>query len=398
LSRGKFPPHRKEAHGTQFVRDKQRTLSQSPPTPVPGRLYPVPEPMNSGNGDMYFDDVIDLELDDELFDSSPVPVTRNRTRAPSPPAASREGEDTKSKQPAAAWGSTDNFATSIQSISTTTSAATAATATTAAAAAGGAIRVSGVDSDLGGAGELRRSTPTDEALAAKARIVGERKSAAALGDGGGSGEVTGSMMGASADDDDDEDESSADDDKSSADDVDLEVFDDIAEVKVNKRASKPKPPARSPASTDAFGEDDIVFEMVEDDAAATAAAPKNKPATGDPAIDAIDAIAASAAEATATQLSLNKLTERFVDKFELEIDSESVLETGSSATTAGGAGDDEFEEEFGYAFEGGKREGRMHKHEFKAKPMPQNLVTNVKSMPMGALVRGARGREGSGDK
>ena len=51
----------------------------------------------------------------------------------------------------------------------------------------------------------------------------------------------------------------------------------------------------------------------------------------------------------------------------------------------GGGDDDEFEEEFGYAFEGKKRDGKTHKHEFKAKPMPQNLVTNVKSMPMMAL-------------
>jgi hypothetical protein len=71
----------------------------------------------------------------------------------------------------------------------------------------------------------------------------------------------------------------------------------------------------------------------------------------------------------ASQKSVDKLTEKFVDKFDLEIESggESVLETGSSATAAGGGGggDDEFEEEFGYAFEGKKREGKTHQHEFK---------------------------------
>ena len=61
--------------------------------------------------------------------------------------------------------------------------------------------------------------------------------------------------------------------------------------------------------------------------------------------------------------------------------------TSALASSSSFRGEDEQEEEdeFGYAFEGKKREGVTHKHEFRAKPMPVELVTNVKSMPMGAL-------------
>ena len=47
---------------------------------------------------------------------------------------------------------------------------------------------------------------------------------------------------------------------------------------------------------------------------------------------------------------------------------------------AEGAGDDD--DEFSYAFEGEARSGATHRVEFRARPMPTALVTNVKSMPM----------------
>ena len=104
-------------------------------------------------------DVIDLELDDELFNDSPVvsPAT--------------------DKKQSAASGTTGGSRVD-------------------------AVRVSGINIDVvgGGSGEgSRGSTPTEAALAARAKVEEARKAAAALGNGGGSGEVTGHML-----DDDDE--------------------------------------------------------------------------------------------------------------------------------------------------------------------------------------------------
>ena len=267
-------------------------------------------------------EVIDLELDDELFDDAPEdsPAVVERS-------APRTGHGV---------GNHDDVLR---------------------------VSVSGISLDMGDGS--RGSTPTEAALAARAKAVEARRAAATIGDGGGSGEVTGSMLGAADDDDSSEDE--------------LEVFDATPDAK--SPASNAKTSDLT-AQKDVFGEDDIELEV--GDAAVAAGHPAKKLSSGDDAIDTIDAISAAHAAAAASQKSVEQLAEKFVDKFDLEIDGEGTsLETGSSATA--GAVDDEFEDEFGYAFEGKARDGRTHKHEFKAKPMPQNLVTNVKSMAMDAL-------------
>ena len=107
-------------------------------------------------------------------------------------------------------------------------------------------------------------------------------------------------------------------------------------------ATSSKPPPKtstsggSAAAKDAFGEEDVAFEMVIDDDDDDAEKKKKKPsasASADAAIDAIDAIAATSAAAAASQKSVDKLTEKFGDKVDLEIDESggnSVLMTGSS--------------------------------------------------------------------
>ena len=79
---------------------------------------------------------------------------------------------------------------------------------------------------------------------------------------------------------------------------------------------------------------------------------------------------------------MHRLTEKYVDKFDLDIDGEeeTAFVAGSSATVDDDG--DAREDEFGYAFEGKDREGKTHVREFKAEPMPSALVTDVRRMPM----------------
>ena len=162
-------------------------------------------------------------------------------------------------------------------------------------------------------------------------------------------EVTGSMM---------KGDVSSDDDTSSEEEI--EVFD------VPPRNPPRPPPANEPV-LDPFADDDVASTVAD-------------LSSGDAAIDAIDAISAAAAEAS--RAGVHRLTEKYVDKFDLDIDGEeeTAFVAGSSATVDDDG--DAREDEFGYAFEGKDREGKTHAREFKAEPMPSALVTDVRRMPM----------------
>ena len=154
-------------------------------------------------------------------------------------------------------------------------------------------------------------------------------------------------------------------------------------------------PTNIPA-LDAFGDElEVQVEDEEDDDAGNDAGmsssknnespkrnEKSKLSSGDAAIDAIDLLDAQySSETTASQRGVDKLQEKYVDTFELEND-EQVLEQAQKSARSN---DDDDDDEFGYAFEGDKREGAVHvtaKPEFKMKPMPKNLVTDVRMMPM----------------
>jgi len=152
---------------------------------------------------------------------------------------------------------------------------------------------------------------------------------------------------------------------------------------------------------DALGDDDV--DIAFDDEEPSHAPPAS---SGDAAIDAIDAISAAASAAEASRVGVEKLADRYVDKFDLEIEDEAEAAAAATFASAKGGGEDEedeFADEFGYAFEGKAREGKTHRKEFVAKPMPKTLVTDVKSMPMEAFAEGdeeeegGEGEEGAGE-
>ena len=103
----------------------------------------------------------------------------------------------------------------------------------------------------------------------------------------------------------------------------------------------------------------------------------------DSAIDAIDAInrreKASRAKALA---SLDKLTDKYRDKYELELSEEpEMMERVAGMTTA--VDDDDDDDEFAYAFEGGERdETNVPVEKFVREGDRGELVTSVGSMPM----------------
>ena len=131
------------------------------------------------------------------------------------------------------------------------------------------------------------------------------------------------------------------------------------------------------ADTAAINEDVIDVDVAFDD-------PTPQISSEDSAIDAIDAInRREKASRAKTQASLDKLTDKYRDKYELELSEEDreMMERVAGMTTA--VDDDDDDDEFAYAFEGGERdETNVPVEKFVAKEMPRELVTNVRSMPM----------------
>ena len=131
------------------------------------------------------------------------------------------------------------------------------------------------------------------------------------------------------------------------------------------------------ADTAAINEDVIDVDFAFDD-------PTPQISSEDSAIDAIDAInRREKASRAKTQASLDKLTDKYRDKYELELSEEDreMMARVAGGTTA--VDDDDDDDEFAYAFEGGERvETNVPVEKFVAKEMPRELVTNVRSMPM----------------
>ena len=131
------------------------------------------------------------------------------------------------------------------------------------------------------------------------------------------------------------------------------------------------------AAAAAIDEDVIDVDFAFDD-------PTPQISSEDSAIDAIDAInRREKASRAKTQASLDKLTDKYRDKYELELSEEDreMMERVAGMTTA--VDDDDDDDEFAYAFEGGERdETNVPVEKFVAKEMPRELVTNVRSMPM----------------
>ena len=174
-------------------------------------------------------------------------------------------------------------------------------------------------------------------------------------------EVTGSMM---------KGDVSSDDDTSSEEEI--EVFD------VPPRNPPRPPPANEPV-LDPFADDDVASTVAD-------------LSSGDAAIDAIDAI--SAAAAPASSAGVHRLTEKYVDKFDLDIDGEeeTAFVAGSSATVDDDG--DAREDEFGYAFEGKDREGKTHARSSKRSRCPR--ARHGRATDADGDVRGGRRGGGGG--
>ena len=236
------------------------------------------------------------------------------------------------------------------------------------------------------------SAPTAAALAARAKAEASQAEAAPA-------RVSGSLMGTGGD-------TSSSDEDSDDDDGDGDGDDDIVAKTSTDRSTDATRPTRpmherkeDPVPTnvpvlDAFGDDGgfdaEAAEFVARDVSnsrATSRPPRSFASSGDAAIDAIDALdtaAEASASHIASKMGVRRLAEKYEDKFELELDDEEEKKMAAglaeSSAAAEGAGDDD--DEFLYAFEGEARSGATHRVEFKARPMPTALVTNVKSMPM----------------
>ena len=317
---------------------------------------PVEEAPSAMGSRGFDDDVMELELDDELFESPPpkTPPGRPATMTRANPLASLGGPLPKiggaSKLPP--LGSKGRLGGGLNPL------------------AARPVSVSMISSSSSSSSS---SVPTEAALAARASASSSTSNPRP------SGAVMGSMTGG------DDDEGSA-----ASSEPEIEYGSDSSddddggfEPRIEERA-----PARdgddddevgtsNTADTAAINEDVIDVDFAFDD-------PTPQISSEDSAIDAIDAInRREKASRAKTQASLDKLTDKYRDKYELELSEEDreMMERVAGGTTA--VDDDDDDDEFAYAFEGGERvETNVPVEKFVAKEMPRELVTNVRSMPM----------------
>ena len=323
----------------------------SVPTP------PVDEAPSAMGSRGFDDDVMELELDDELFESPPpkTPPGRPATMTRANPLASLGGPLPKiggaSKLPP--LGSKGRLGGGLNPL---------------------AARPVSVSMISASSSSSSSSVPTEAALAARASASSSTSNQRP------SGAVMGSMTGG------DDDEGSA-----ASSEPEIEYGSDGSddddggfEPRIEER-----PPARdgdddddevgtsNTAAAAAIDEDVIDVDFAFDD-------PTPQISSEDSAIDAIDAInRREKASRAKTQASLDKLTDKYRDKYELELSEEDreMMERVAGMTTA--VDDDDDDDEFAYAFEGGERdETNVPVEKFVAKEMPRELVTNVRSMPM----------------
>ena len=315
---------------------------------------PVEEAPSAMGSRGFDDDVMELELDDELFESPPpkTPPGRPATMTRANPLASLGGPLPKiggaSKLPP--LGSKGRLGGGLNPL------------------AARPVSVSMISSSSSSS-----SVPTEAALAARASASSSTSNPRP------SGAVMGSMTGG------DDDEGSA-----ASSEPEIEYGSDSSddddggfEPRIEERA-----PARdgddddevgtsNTADTAAINEDVIDVDFAFDD-------PTPQISSEDSAIDAIDAInRREKASRAKTQASLDKLTDKYRDKYELELSEEDreMMARVAGGTTA--VDDDDDDDEFAYAFEGGERvETNVPVEKFVAKEMPRELVTNVRSMPM----------------
>ena len=317
---------------------------------------PVEEAPSAMGSRGFDDDVMELELDDELFESPPpkTPPGRPATMTRANPLASLGGPLPKiggaSKLPP--LGSKGRLGGGLNPL------------------AARPVSVSMISSSSSSSSS---SVPTEAALAARASASSSTSNPRP------SGAVMGSMTGG------DDDEGSA-----ASSEPEIEYGSDSSddddggfEPRIEERA-----PARdgddddevgtsNTADTAAINEDVIDVDFAFDD-------PTPQISSEDSAIDAIDAInRREKASRAKTQASLDKLTDKYRDKYELELSEEDreMMARVAGGTTA--VDDDDDDDEFAYAFEGGERvETNVPVEKFVAKEMPRELVTNVRSMPM----------------
>ena len=336
-------------------------------------------------GDRGFDDeIMELELDDELF-SSPSPKTppgRPATMTRANPLASLGGPlpKTGGASTLPPLGSKGRLGGGLNPL---------------------AARPVSV-STIAASSSSSPSAPTEAALAARAKAEAARTSASTSSDRPLSA-VVGSMTG--GDDDDGSAASSEPEIEYGSDASDASDDDDAFEVRIEEEET----PARDGevgtrashafddpgSSTSAVDEDVIDVDFAFDD-------PTPQISSGDSAIDAIDAInAREKASMSKTQASLDRLADKYRDKYELELSKEDkeLMERVAGGRAGGGDDGDEFDDEFDYAFEEGggtreevsevpQREKSLEKspekspEKFVPIEMPRELVTNVRSMPM----------------
>jgi hypothetical protein len=241
--------------------------------------------------------------------------------------------------------------------------------------------------------------------------------------------VIGSMM----DGDDVSDSSTSDDDsddstrgETETETTHVESFHSHATQSKGRNADD-KPPTNIPGLDACEGDD---FEIaVADDVTLPEFVEKNKTSvplkqsSGDAAIDAIDSLDGTSSRVTTkAQQGIGKLTEKYVDNFELGIDEKNTV--GETSRSPNAAADDEF----GYAFDGGVRDGPVTREPrsvtsstatsgstsgstsggkatttapikqlrvpaFKPQAMPSALVTNVRSMPLETFEEGEEEEE-----
>ena len=317
---------------------------------------PVEEAPSAMGSRGFDDDVMELELDDELFESPPpkTPPGRPATMTRANPLASLGGPLPKiggaSKLPP--LGSKGRLGGGLNPL---------------------AARPVSVSMISASSSSSSSSVPTEAALAARASASSSTSNPRP------SGAVMGSMTGG------DDDEGSA-----ASSEPEIEYGSDSSddddggfEPRIEERA-----PARdgddddevgtsNTADTAAINEDFIDVDFAFDD-------PTPQISSEDSAIDAIDAInRREKASRAKTQASLDKLTDKYRDKYELELSEEDreMMARVAGGTTA--VDDDDDDDEFAYAFEGGERvETNVPVEKFVAKEMPRELVTNVRSMPM----------------
>ena len=317
---------------------------------------PVEEAPSAMGSRGFDDDVMELELDDELFESPPpkTPPGRPATMTRANPLASLGGPLPKiggaSKLPP--LGSKGRLGGGLNPL------------------AARPVSVSMISSSSSSSSS---SVPTEAALAARASASSSTSNPRP------SGAVMGSMTGG------DDDEGSA-----ASSEPEIEYGSDSSddddggfEPRIEERA-----PARdgddddevgtsNTADTAAINEDVIDVDFAFDD-------PTPQISSEDSAIDAIDAInRREKASRAKTQASLDKLTDKYRDKYELELSEEDreMMARVAGGTTA--VDDDDDDDEFAYAFEGRERvETNVPVEKFVAKEMPRELVTNVRSMPM----------------